>query len=168
MTFYKPPVPIAVSTTAARDKLSEIIRLVQDPRSYCVLTRHGKSVAAIVSMAELLRIADQQDIDDTVKGKRRPMKMIYGTGDHATPREAAEAIQKVQMDRWMEREVLLKAGLTPVPGGELRVEMASSKETSEGWLRRLWPFKLGVCPPTSSAKGSDEPDNSAQQNDPRA
>ena len=110
--------PNFIPTTQVRDKLSTIITRVQDPRRYCILTRHGKAVAAIVSMAELKRIWNAADIDAAIAG-HRPAKFTFGTGDHMTNHEAAEAIRELQMDRWMEREVLKKAGMHPVPGGEL-------------------------------------------------
>jgi len=120
------PIPAAfcISTSRARDRLSAIITAVQDPRAFCVLTRHGHAVAAIVSMAELDRIVESQDIEDVVKHGQRPVKFIYGKGlDARTNQEAAEEIRRAQMDRLTEREVLAQAGLEPVPGGEVAVEM---------------------------------------------
>jgi len=125
-----------VSTTTARDHLSEIVTRVQDPRAYCILTRHGKPVAAIVSMAELKRIWSDQDIEDVASGRKTPVKFIFGRGGHATNAEAAEAILKVQMDRRMEREVLARAGKDPVPGGEVALEMgvARAPVKRRGWF----------------------------------
>ena len=112
-----------ISTSLARNHLSEIVTRVQDPRAYCILTRHGRPVAAIVSIAEMKRIWSDQDIEDVASGRKIPSKFIYGRGDRfATNAEAAEAIRKVQMDRRMEREVLARAGKEPVPGGEVALE----------------------------------------------
>ena len=63
------------------------------------------------------------------------MKFIFGWGSHATNAEAAQAILKVQMDRRMEREVLARAGKTPVPGGEVEVE-AEVARSRWRWVRR--------------------------------
>ena len=127
--------PMRVSTTTARDHLSEIITRVQDPRAYCILTRHGKPVAAIVSVAEMKRIWSDQDIEDVASGKKTPAKFIFGRGSHATNAEAAQAILKVQMDRRMEREVLARAGKDPVPGGEVEVEAEVARSRWQ-WVRR--------------------------------
>ena len=123
-----------VPTSIARERLSDIITNVQDPRAYCVLTRHGKPVAAVVSIAELHRIWEQQDIEDVIRHGKRPAKFHFGPGGHMTNREAAEAIQKTQMDRRMEREVLKRAGLEVVPGGEVEVEVEVDREAG----RRKW------------------------------
>ena len=139
------PSSIRMATSAARNHLSDIITRVQDPRSYCVLTKHGKAVAAIVSMAELHRIWEQQDIEDVVVNRQRPAKFRFGTGGHMTNHEAAEAIQKVQMDRRMEREVLHAAGLEPIPGGELTVEgedVADALVEQLGLRDRVWSSVL--------------------------
>lgn len=114
----------SVPTRAARARLSEIMLKVQDPRSYCILTRHGHPVAAVVSIAELRRIWHQQDVDDIVTGKKRPSYFRFGKGGFQTNAEAAEAIQQLQLDRRMEREVLATAGLDVIPGGELQAETA--------------------------------------------
>ncbi|MEL7026594.1 MAG: type II toxin-antitoxin system Phd/YefM family antitoxin, partial [Pseudomonadota bacterium] len=125
-----------ISTSVARDHLSAIIMRVQDPRAYCVLTRHGKPVAAIVSMAELKRIWSDQDIDD-IRNGRRPMYFRWGRGNHSTNAEAADAILKVQLDRRMEREVLTRAGKEPLPGGEVAIEMGVERPPKRWW----WPFR---------------------------
>lgn len=140
------PAPLRVSTTDARDQLSAIITRVQDPRAFCILTRHGKSVAAIVSMAEMKRIMTQQDIEDISAGRHRPVMFRLGRGGHMTNAEAAEAVQKAQLDRRMEREVLATAGLQPVPGGELVLEAEpvhpeappGPTAASAGGERRAW------------------------------
>lgn len=122
----------SLPTSVARDRLSEIITLVQDPRSTMILTRHGKPVAAIVSMPELERIWAQQDIEDIVKHGARPGYFTYGRGGgQRTRHEAAEAVQKVQLDRRAEREVLKGVGLEPIPGGELVAELDAEEVPQE-------------------------------------
>jgi len=120
-----------LATTSARKHLSEIVTRVQDPRSYCVLTRHGKPMAAIVPMSALTRIHDLEDIEDVAKHGHRPAKFLFGTGGARSNAEAAEAVLKLQMDRKVEREVLANAGLEPIPGGELVGEV-------ERAVRRRW------------------------------
>lgn len=129
-----PPWTHRLATTAARKHLSEIVTRVQDPRSYCVLTRHGKPMAAIVPMSALNRIHDLEDIEDVVQHGKRPAKFWFGTGGARSNAEAAEAVLKLQMDRKVEREVLANAGMEPVPGGELLGEVETP--APRGWLRR--------------------------------
>ncbi|MEM7076559.1 MAG: type II toxin-antitoxin system Phd/YefM family antitoxin [Pseudomonadota bacterium] len=123
----KPGESFSISTSAARTQLSRIVTQVQDPRAVAILTRHGRPVAAVVSMAEVARIWRAQDIEDIVSNGRRPITWTYGKGGVAsgvTPHEAAERILEVQMDRRMEREVLKYAGLEPIPGGEVAEQAA--------------------------------------------
>lgn len=122
MTGYVSPNVLRLPTTQARDRLPEIIAHVQDPRRTCVLLRHGKPVAAVVSLEEVRRLHDIEDIEDVSKRGKYPMRMRFGYGDHATQQEAAEAVLKLQYDRLTEREVLRNAGHEPVPGGELVME----------------------------------------------
>jgi len=130
----------SLPTSTARAKLSQIVTLVQDPRATVILTRHGRPVAAVVSMTELKRIWKQQDIEDIVKHGRRPATFLFGKAEMgaATQAEAAEMIQQVQLDRRMEREVLKTQGLAPIPGGEVMAEMAEAPKRRwwEGWLRK--------------------------------
>jgi antitoxin (DNA-binding transcriptional repressor) of toxin-antitoxin stability system len=74
-----------IATSKARTHLSEIVTRVQDPRSYCVLTRHGKALAAIVPMSGLQRIHDLEDIEDIASGKSYPMKFHFGKGNQFPP-----------------------------------------------------------------------------------
>lgn len=137
----KIPTVLRLSTTVARKHLSEIVTKIQDPRSFCVLTRHGKAVAAIVSMNELYRIMRQQDMDDLIDKGRRPAVLTMGGEDFpgATPAEVAEQVQKVQFDRLRERTLLRRAGLRPIPGGELMVEEEQPAPAPRGrWWRRLF------------------------------
>ena len=135
------PRPFHISTTLARDHLSELITHVQDPRAYAILTRHGKPVAALVSMSGLRRIWGQEDVEAVMNGKTR---VPYTTGPDGKPlllREEGERIQKIQMDRKMERDLLQRVGLEVVPGGELMTEVEVARP--KGW--RAW---LGGLAPT--------------------
>jgi len=131
----KPGRSYSVPTSDARRKLSEIVALVQDPRCCVILTRHGKRVAAVVSIPELERIWKQQDIEDIVEHGVRPATFLFGKWEMgaATPAEAAEMIQQIQLDRKMEREVLKNAGLEPIPGGEVTAEMPVEVERKRRW-----------------------------------
>lgn len=122
------PSPFRMATSEARDRMSEIVRRVQDPRVQCVLTRHGKAVGAIVSMPELRRIMRHKD-EERVYDKSWAPGSFYTTpeGQLLTMAEAGEAVRKVQLDRLAERRILVKSGLRPVPGGE--VEMEVTEET---------------------------------------
>lgn len=128
-----------VATSIARKHLSEIVTRVQDPRSYCVLTRHGKPVAAIVPMKSLTRIHDLEDIEDIATGKTYPTKFRFGKNTHwcTTQKEAAEQVLKTQMDRKTEREVLKNAGLEPIPGGELVMDVDVATPVKRRWV---WPW----------------------------
>lgn len=128
-------------TTTARKKLSDIVTRVQDPRSFCVLTRHGKAMAAIVPMSSLKRIHDLEDIEDVAKHGHQPAKFHFGTGGWRSNAEAAEAVLKLQMDRKTEREVLANAGLEPVPGGELVLE-TEKVVPKKRWVWSWW--KKGI------------------------
>ena len=126
----------SLPTTSARVKLSEIVTLVQDPRSCVILTRHGKPMAAVVSMAELKRIWKAEEIEDIVTHGHRPARFTYGPGLRAaTVHEAGERVQQVQLDRLMEREILKGAGLEPIPGGELAAEVEIENPVRK---RRWW------------------------------
>lgn len=128
---------LRMKTAEARDKLSTIIERVQDPRSTVILTRYGRDVAAVVSMAELVRIHAHHDMEDITHNGHRPSMFTFGQGFRFhTNAEAAEHIQRVQLDRRVEREVLAKARLEPVPGGELVEEMEVDVE--ERGKRRWW------------------------------
>jgi len=136
-----PGTALRLSTTEARDRLSEIVARVQDPRAFCVLTRHGKPMAALVSMAELRRLHDLQEIEDVVRHGHRPVAFRFGIGLGArTAQEAAQRVLQLQMDRRIEREVLAQAGLDPVPGGELTGEAEGAVEVRK---RRWWAVFFG-------------------------
>jgi len=138
MTDY--PHPFRIATSEARSQLSRLITRVQDPRAACILTRHGHPVAALVSMAELKRIWNQHDIEDIVHNGRQPAFFRLGRGGHMSNGEAAEAVQRAQLDRRTEREVLKAAGLDEIPGGELtmEVEMPVAAPVQVQQARRRW------------------------------
>ena len=124
ITPYHMRLPMA----KARERLAEIVMRVQDPRYYCVLSRHGKPVAAVVSMAALRRIQRQEDVSRVYDGRWAPGNWYSdGKGKLLTIEEAGETVQQVQLDRLAERRILAKSGLEPVPGGE--VEMDALTET---------------------------------------
>lgn len=111
------PDALSLPVSEARRRLSEIVTRVQDPRAFCVLTRHGKPVAGVVSMDELKRIWDLSDLEDigprsTLTGQRTralkavPNGMVWGPKGLLTYREAAEQVKALQMDRAQETAVL--------------------------------------------------------------
>ncbi len=136
---------LSLPVSEARRRLSEIVLRVQDPRGFCVLTRHGLPVAYIVSMAELRRIWDLSDLDDigprnpVTGGRGRvralPAGMVQGPKGLLTYREAAEKVHRLQMDRAQETAVLRAGGLTPVEGGELTAHAVPAQPP--GWFSRL-------------------------------
>ncbi len=119
-----------LTLSAARSCLGQLCTRAQDPREIIVLTRHDTPVAAIVSMAEVERIWDLQDIEN--HGIKNPLSGTQGghllrgfvpglNNDPVTPREAANQMREVQMTRAAEREILAAGGLEPVEGGEVEV-----------------------------------------------
>ncbi|RVT85572.1 type II toxin-antitoxin system Phd/YefM family antitoxin [Rhodobacteraceae bacterium CCMM004] len=124
------PGPIRLTVSEARSNLAWLVLQVQDPRSYAVLTRHGKPVAAMVSMAELRRIWGEQDGDEGVPGvlwrwcrtrwrSLRPGGFIVGrSGKLVSMSEAAYEVREIQRARKAERAVLKAAGVEGVKGGE--------------------------------------------------
>jgi len=130
-----------ISTTQARKHLTVLIARVQDPRETIVLTRHDKPVAALVCMSELERIWKQKDIDKMTRTEVFPTTFTFGKGmKHTTTQEAAEEIQRIQMDRAMERSVLRKAGMEPFPNGELTVEIAAPTPRSPRKWWQVWKW----------------------------
>ncbi|WP_135506268.1 type II toxin-antitoxin system Phd/YefM family antitoxin [Roseovarius aestuariivivens] len=133
--------PLCLPTSEARAKLSEIITKVQDPRASVILTRHDKPVAAVVSMEELRRIWSAQEVE-AMLANRTPLEWVTAgirRSGKTTPFAAAEEVRRVQMDRKAERALLAHAGLAPVEGGELGVEVEEVQEVVKrkgwwGWL----------------------------------
>ncbi|MEM7643010.1 MAG: type II toxin-antitoxin system prevent-host-death family antitoxin [Pseudomonadota bacterium] len=134
VTEYHMRLPMA----KARERLAEMVVRVQDPRFYCVLTRHGRPVAAVVSMEGLRRIHRQEDRARVYDGRWAPGNFFTGkTGRMLTDEEASEAVQKIQLDRLKERRILARTGLRPVPGGEVEME-ATPEAVAEPARRRAW------------------------------
>ncbi len=128
-------------TSEARDRLAEILTFVQDPRRTLILTRYGREVGAIVSMAELERIWNRERMDRVAAGKSRPWLVQFTKDDRwMTDAEAADAVQKLQLTRKIERETLARVGLEPLPGGELieEVEVVPEVEAGPEVKRRRW------------------------------
>jgi prevent-host-death family protein len=138
-----------VSTTAARKCLPQLVAKVQDLREWVVLTRHGKEVAAVVSFEDLKRIFDLHDADAAARRPPPPPGLVrLPKGGFGSPRQAAEQVQKVQMDRKRERKVLEAGGLDVVEGGEVTVDapMPRTEAEWEGWLRGEIRFAEGDKP----------------------
>lgn len=131
-----------ITVSEARARLGQLCAQAQDPRRPIVLTRHGRELAAIVSMEEVRRIWKLQD--DSWFGRRNPltggrpgralslpMALTAGVdGGLVTQREAAEQVREIQMTRAEERRVLSAGGMAPVEGGEV-----AARPPGE-WLRR--------------------------------
>ncbi|MEL7100539.1 MAG: type II toxin-antitoxin system prevent-host-death family antitoxin [Pseudomonadota bacterium] len=118
------PRPARVSTTRARQNLSTLIKHAQHPKCFVVLTHHGAPAAALVSMVNLKRIFNAEDVERVVAGTHRRggfcySEVVWGKTD----RETAEGIQRLQIDRMREREMLARHGLEEIPGGEIRGEV---------------------------------------------
>ncbi|MEL7459679.1 MAG: hypothetical protein AAFX45_01930 [Pseudomonadota bacterium] len=63
-----------------------------------------------------------------------------GFGFSTTRTEAAEGILKIQMTRRAEREALARAGKTPIPGGEIAIDISALDRPAplkRGWWGRL-------------------------------
>ena len=134
-----------LTISEARAHLGHLCTRAQDPRQPIILTRHGKPIAALVSMAEVQRIWDLNDQD--TRGIRNPLSGKFGNcllpgfvsglnGDPVTPREAAHQMREVQMTRAAEREILAAGGLEPVAGGEVGVPDQRSEPAN--WSQKAW------------------------------
>ena len=130
-----------LSVSQARRQLGQLVTLAQDPRVPIVLTRHGRPVAALVSVAEVNRIWRLQEEEwmgpkSILSGRARGAliarkSLIIGPGGKAITRsEAAEIVHQRQMTRAEERRVLSEGGLTPVDNGELAGTVT--------WRKRRW------------------------------
>ncbi|MBW1759297.1 MAG: type II toxin-antitoxin system Phd/YefM family antitoxin [Deltaproteobacteria bacterium] len=72
-----------ITTADARKKFANIINRVAFGNESFILTRHGESVAALVSMNDLKllqELEDRIDIDDAWKAKNEPGKPIPWEG----------------------------------------------------------------------------------------
>lgn len=119
-----------ISVSEARARLGQLCAQAQDPRQIILLTRHGRDLAAIVSLDEVQRIWRLQETQWFGRrlpwsGKRRgsvvlPMGLTPGPdGWLVSTHEAAEQVREIQMTRLEERQVLEAGGLEPVEGGEI-------------------------------------------------
>lgn len=142
-----PPLPRDIPVSLAREQLSEIVFRVQDPREYRVLTRHGKPVAAIVSMASLERIWRDERADGWGDPAQRPGGGIRSLDGRypSSQREAAEFVREIQLTRWQERQALARGGIAPLEGGEITVPIdvaleppAKAAEPEAAAVRRRW------------------------------
>ncbi len=135
--------PRRLPVSDARERLADIVMRVQDPREHCVLTRHGKPVAAVVSIASLHSIIDVRDQDARVaegwipNGLRLDRKEKKEKARYLSWGEAAVQLREVQLDRLAERRLLARAGMEPIPGGELG---ASAVEAVKVGRKRWWRF----------------------------
>lgn len=130
-----------VTVSDARARLGQLCAEAQDPREVIVLTRHGRDLAAIVSMGEVKRIWKAQD--DSWFGRKNPltgkrtgnaMRLPGGLipGPHGrlvSEHEAAELVREVQMTRAEERRLLAQGGLDAVDGGEI------AEKDAPAWVR---------------------------------
>lgn len=139
------PAPLRVAVSKAREDLASIVLRVQDPRAYCVLTRHGKPVAAVVSMTGLRRIWREEDAERWGDPETRPGGVVrHPDGRFAADgQEAAAIVREVQLGRWQERQVLARAGMEPLEGGELRAEMEEVAVPEVARARRWWRVGRG-------------------------
>ncbi len=128
-----------LTISQARARLGELVTLSQDPRQVIVLTRYGKPLAALVSIAEAERIWQLQD--DQMVGRKHPLSGLRGwwskgrgipgmepgpDGRYLTARDAALKVREIQMTRAEERRILKRGGLDPVAGGEIAARPVSS------------------------------------------
>jgi len=139
-----------ITVSEARARLGQLCAEAQDPRRTIVLTRHGRELAAIVSIEEVRRIWALQD--DAWFGRRNPLTgrrrggglamrsdlTVGPDGKPVTPRAAAEQVREVQMTRAEERRLLEAGGLAPVEGGEIGAPVRL------GWLRRIRIWRLWI------------------------
>lgn len=127
-----------LTLTEARSRLGELCALAQDPRHPIVLTRHGRPLAALVSIAEVKRIWDLESdqrfgmrhILSRRRGSRIPGLERGVDGDLVTPREAALQVRTRQWTRAEERRILAAGGVDGIEGGEI----------GEGVPKRRWRF----------------------------
>ena len=137
-----------LTISEARVRLGQICAASQDPREVIVLTRHGRDLAAIVSMAEVKRIWSLQDDQwlgrrNPLTGRRRGQSMVLSTGLVPGPdgrlvstHEAAELVREVQMTRAEERRLLARGGLDVVEGGEI------AEKGAPAWVRWVLGLRL--------------------------
>ena len=120
------------TVSQARAQLGQLVMRAQDPREVIVLTRHGRPLAALVSIPEANRIWELEA--EATTGWKHPLSGLRGwwsrgkgipgmepgpDGNYVTPREAALRVREIQMTRAEERRILERGGLEPVAGGEI-------------------------------------------------
>lgn len=96
-----------LTVSQARARLGQLCAQAQDPRDVIVLTRHGRDIAAIVSIAEVKRIWKSQD--ESWFGRRNPL----------TGKRAGHAMR-------------LTAGLVAGPDGRVVSEREAAEMVREG------------------------------------
>ena len=152
-----------LSVSEARARLGHLIARCQDPREEIILTRHGRPIAALISIEEVKRIWSLQDRDRSgivsplsgmrMGGRGAPVHIFANDGlvmgkdkRFVTKREAALQMQEIQLTRAAERKILAAGGLDPVDGGELtETRPATPARNRPGpwarlrsFLRQLW------------------------------
>lgn len=132
---------VRIPMSEARECLSSIVMAVQDQNQTRILVRHGKAVAAVVSIASLHRIRSDEEMERWADPRQRGTVSVrrpdgsYPTSD----RETAELVREVQLTRALERKVLARAGMEPMEGGELAlsaVEVVGVEEKKRRWWGR--------------------------------
>lgn len=133
------------TVSEARARLGLLCMRAQDPREIIVLTRHGRPIAALVSITEVKRIWKLEEDERT--GWKHPLSGVRGwwsrgrgiagmepgpDGSYVTAREAAQQVREIQMTRAEERRILERGGLAPVKGGEIAGKAAPPRR----WWRR--------------------------------
>ncbi|MEM1102149.1 MAG: hypothetical protein AAGH73_11560 [Pseudomonadota bacterium] len=119
---------ITRTTTQARKMLPALLDWVQRPNGLVLLTRHGRSVGALVSIYDLQRIWSEEEMERTMEQIRAgDPRGLPGTFFHlhlrGSSRESAEELRRIQLTRAEERSILANHGLEPVPNGEVAVEV---------------------------------------------
>ncbi|MBM2575035.1 type II toxin-antitoxin system Phd/YefM family antitoxin [Jannaschia sp. Os4] len=108
----------------ARERLADLCAHVRDGEDAVVLTRHGRAVAALVGMAWLDRFARVEEQDADAAAGWVPNGLRRDGDRYLSPSEAAVRLRQVQLDRAAERRLLARAGLEPIPGGEVAAPVA--------------------------------------------
>lgn len=140
-----------VTVSTARGQLGHLCARAQDPREVIVLTRHGRDIAALVSMTEVARIWASQDDQwfgrkNPLTGRRPSKAMVIAPGLVSGPngrlvthREAAEQVREIQLTRAEERRVLKAGGLQAVEGGEIAEKLGQRRQGWRGWFGWVRP-----------------------------
>ncbi|MEO1797922.1 MAG: type II toxin-antitoxin system Phd/YefM family antitoxin [Pseudomonadota bacterium] len=134
---------VARTTSEARKSLPELIDWVNRPEGRVILTRHGRRVAALVSLPDLERILSETEMEETIAAiKTGDRRRLPGTFFHlhsrGSSRESAEELRRIQLTRAQERSILANHGLEPVPGGEVEIVV-------EEKVRKRWWWRSYFC-----------------------